>query len=99
MKVTLLTIFVVAAISSAALPEFDSPFFIQADGADLVVDGSIPDPFVFDWNGDGLKDLIVGQFSNGKIRFYPNSGTNANPEFITYTFLQAGGVDITMAYG
>ena len=88
-----------ATAALADLPYFSSPFFVQANGADLVVSSSIPDPCVIDWDGDGLKDLVIGQFSTGKIRFYPNSGTNENPVFTNYAFLQAGGVDITMAYG
>ncbi len=99
MKLLLLIILIAVASALTALPEFEEPFFVQVNGVDLVVDGSIPDPYVIDWDGDGLKDLIVGQFSNGKIRFYPNSGTNANPVFTGYTFLKAGGIDITMAYG
>ncbi|MBD3369026.1 hypothetical protein GF402_01530 [Candidatus Fermentibacteria bacterium] len=87
------------AVAFADLPEFSSPFFVQASGVDLVVDGSVPDPYVADWDGDGVKDLIVGQFSQGKIRLYLNSGTNASPVFTTYSFLQADGSDITMSYG
>ncbi len=93
-------ILLIAALAAFAdLPTFASPFFVKANGVDLVVTASIPDPCVVDWDGDGLKDLVIGQFAYGKIRFYPNSGTNADPVFTTYTFLQAGGVDITMAYG
>jgi len=99
MRKAVIALLVAAAISIAQLPTFSQPFFVQANGVDLVVSASIPDPCVVDWDGDGLKDLIIGQFSSGKIRFYPNSGSNANPVFTTYTFLQAGGVDITMAYG
>ena len=95
--VFLLLLSVTAAF--ADLPSFSSPFFVQANGTDLIVSASIPDPCVVDWDGDGLKDLVIGQFSTGKIRFYPNSGTNENPVFTTYTFIQAGGIDITMSYG
>ncbi len=99
MKYICILLFVAAAVTFADLPVFSSPFFVQANGVDLVVSASIPDPCVIDWDGDGLKDLVIGQFSTGKIRFYPNSGTNENPVFTTFTFIQAGGVDITMAYG
>jgi hypothetical protein len=88
----------IAAAASAAVPQFASPFIVQADGGNLVVE-LIADPCLADWNGDGLNDLIVGQFTGGKIRFYPNSGTNQNPVFTTYSFLQADGADITTTYG
>jgi hypothetical protein len=56
-------------------------------------------PFAYDWNGDAKKDLVIGQFSSGKIRFYHNTGTHNNPVFSTYSVLQAGGVDITLPSG
>lgn len=87
-----------AAVSMAALPQFAAPFKVQAGGGDLTVE-LISDPFMVDWDGDGLNDLIVGQFTGGKIRFYPNTGTNQNPAFSGYTFLQADGADITTTYG
>lgn len=83
----------------ADLPTFANPFFIQANGVDLWVNASVPDPCVADWDGDGVKDLLIGQFAGGKIRFYPNSGTNALPVFTTYSFVQAGGEDISLSYG
>ena len=96
MKYFSVLLFLAVAVTFADLPVFSSPFFVQADGIDLVVSASIPDPCVIDWDGDGLKDLVLGQFSLGKIRFYPNSGTNENPVFTNYSFIQAGGVDITV---
>ena len=43
-----------------------------------------------DWNNDGRKDLIAGE-RNGPIRIYLNAGTDANPTFNGYSFLQVGG--------
>ncbi len=39
-------------------------------------------PLLFDWNRDGLKDLLVGDFGGGKlsnIRVYLNKGTANSP--------------------
>jgi hypothetical protein len=36
-------------------------------------------PAVADFDADGKKDLLVGQFSYGYINFYKNTGTNAAP--------------------
>ena len=56
-------------------------------------------PVVTDWNNDGKKDLIVGQFENAKIRLYLNYGTDSQPVFKEYSFLQAGQKDISLSYG
>ncbi len=56
---------------------------VQSDGLDIVVPGySVPS--CFDWNNDGLQDLVVGQgdsLSEAKIRVYLNLGTESYPRF------------------
>lgn len=37
-------------------------------------------PFIYDLDGDGLNDLIIGE-RNGNINFFPNQGTKGNPQF------------------
>jgi hypothetical protein len=69
----------------------------------LIQDGSVPlymgiysTPWVDDWNGDGRKDLLVGE-ANGRIALYLNVGTNANPIFHGYNWLTypgGGQVDV-----
>jgi hypothetical protein len=49
-------------------------------------------PWVVDVDGDGVKDLVVGDFS-GCFRFYRNEGTNEKPQYAKAVNLQAGGVD------
>jgi len=49
-------------------------------------------PWVADVDGDGVRDLIVGDFS-GLFRFYRNEGTNRKPRYAKAVNLQAGGVD------
>ena len=56
-------------------------------------------PCTLDWNGDGKKDLIVGQFAGGKIRLYLNQGTDKAPEFGDFSFLEAGGEQISLPAG
>ncbi|MEO0226226.1 MAG: hypothetical protein ABIL05_04665 [candidate division WOR-3 bacterium] len=82
----------------SAAPRFLNPVYIQSNGKNIDVEyyGS---PFVYDWDGDGKKDLLVGQFYYGKIRYYRNIGTNNNPVFGDSVFLTAGGVEIQLPYG
>ncbi|MHC4323417.1 MAG: hypothetical protein ACYSUX_03995 [Planctomycetota bacterium] len=37
-------------------------------------------PFVYDFDSDGLKDLLVGQFKDGLLKIYRNEGTNSEPK-------------------
>ncbi len=76
-------------------PMFRAGVNIEANGSVLDV-GTYAIPNVCDWNNDGKKDLIVGQFTNGKVRLYLNSGTDSSPVFTTFTFIQAGGSDISV---
>ena len=59
--------------------------------------GSAPE--VVDWNNDGKKDLIIGQFSEGKIRVYMNGGTDSAPVFAEFSYLQADGRPIRLEAG
>ncbi|MCL2562394.1 MAG: VCBS repeat-containing protein, partial [Rikenellaceae bacterium] len=42
-------------------------------------------PALFDWNGDGRLDLLLGEFETGEtgsyIKVFLNVGTNENPQF------------------
>jgi len=77
-----------------------------AAGVKIAVEGQAIDakvghmvPCVADWNADGLKDLIVGQFSDGKIRLYVNAGTAEEPALEDAGFMQAGGEEISLPAG
>ncbi len=71
-------------------PEFSTSFKIAGAPQDLDA-GSRIIPMVIDWNGDGKKDLIVGDI-NGYVKCYLNSGTDKDPVFTdAYTFQQNPG--------
>ncbi len=89
---------IVPLLAFADLPLFREPVILQADGVTLDV-GVISDPFMVDWDGDGLDDFLVGQFSPGKVSFYKNIGTSGNPVFTFSNYLQADGVDIAVSAG
>ena len=89
-----------AALLRAQVPVFDVPVAIEASGTPINVGvGGNASPFIVDWNGDGRQDLLLGQYDGGKIRFYENVGTNNNPVFNAFSYLQADGADISLTYG
>ena len=83
-----------------------SAFAAMEPGAKLEADGKVIDvrvghlvPCVMDWNADGKKDLIVGQFSGGKIRLYLNQGSDSAPAFKDFSYLHAGTKEIHLPAG
>lgn len=50
--------------------------------------GDYSTPVVYDWNGDGKKDLIIGSRTgtsstglHGYVNFYENTGSDSSPSF------------------
>jgi hypothetical protein len=94
----LFTLFVL--ISYAETPLFDDPVYIEANGTPINVGyGGNASPFIIDWDGDGKQDLLLGQFNQGRVRFYTNIGTSYNPTFGDFIYLQADGTPISVSYG
>jgi len=58
-------------------PVFGKPLKLNNGKLDV---GSDSSPDVVDWNGDGKKDLVVGN-DNGEIFIFINQGTNHEPQF------------------
>jgi hypothetical protein len=55
--------------------EFEPPICLKAEGKPVRVESpGYAAPCWADLDGDGKKDLLVGQFSGGKIRVYKNLG-------------------------
>jgi hypothetical protein len=68
-----LGLFSCAAVSGAG--EFAAPVRLEAAGAAVRVERpGYAAPCWADIDGDGKKDLLVGQFSGGKIRVFKNRG-------------------------
>ena len=55
--------------------QFTDPVRLTADGVPIATEApGYAAPAWHDMDGDGLKDLLVGQFSGGKINVYRNLG-------------------------
>lgn len=80
-----------AAQPSNDLPRLAKPVRIEADGEPITTTTGHAAPFVVDFDRDGVRDLVVGQFADGVARVYRNLGTNAAPKFGTFTLIEADG--------
>ncbi len=80
------TVILAATCAASALANdsgdvFDRPFRVSAGERWIDVDIGHAAPLFIDWDGDGLRDLLVGQFGEGKLRIYRNVGTASRPKF------------------
>lgn len=91
-------LFACAEVLHAAPPELETGVMIRDGALPLSVDDcSAPD--VVDWNNDGRKDLVIGQFTAGNIWVYLNKGTDLNPVFDGGEKIHSEGTPITTTYG
>jgi hypothetical protein len=76
----------VLALSGAAPPAGDAasellpPVRLEAEGKPIDTAIGHAAPFVGDFDGDGVRDLLVGQFGDGILWIYRNVGTDAQPK-------------------
>jgi hypothetical protein len=56
------------------------PVRIEAAGKPIDTEIGHAAPFVGDFDGDGKRDLLVGQFGQGILWIYRNEGTDARPK-------------------
>ena len=77
MRRLILSSFLVVATAVAGAAEFAAPVRLDGGGEAVRVESpGYAAPCWADIDGDGRKDLLVGQFNGGKIRFYKNLGQN-----------------------
>ena len=72
---TLATIVLLCVINSLGAADFAQPVRLVAAGTAIRVESpGYAAPSWADIDGDGQKDLLVGQFNGGKIRVFKNLG-------------------------
>jgi hypothetical protein len=84
------TALIVLAVTPAKIV-LAEPFLATAGGKVIKVEVGHAAPIFADYDGDGLKDLLVGQFGEGRMRIYKNVGTRNQPKFDKFEWFQAGG--------
>ena len=78
MRRLLLAVPLVVCGSTLCAAEFEAPVRLKAGGAAVRVESpGYASPCWCDVDGDGKKDLVVGQFNKGKMRVYRNLGDGA----------------------
>lgn len=77
-------------VGTPAQPRFGIGEPLMADGNRVKVEWCAA-PFVVDWNGDGLPDLLVAQEPHGVIHYYQNIGTRRHPVLTDRGLVQSDG--------
>ena len=96
-----ITLVLLLTTAAAAPPsdDLEKPVRLLVKGKPIDVDVGHAVPFLLDLDGDGKRDLLVGQFGKGKLRVYPNVGTDRAPRFESWSYLKAGGEDARVPCG
>lgn len=84
---------VAAAAGESATEEFLIPVRIEAGGKPIDTDVGHAAPYVGDFDGDGVQDLLVGQFGDGILWIFRNEGTNAKPKLAAGVKFKEGSPD------
>lgn len=79
-----------------AAPELEPGVPVNVGGSPIQASYAAPD--VVDWNADGKKDLLVGDYS-GYVRVLINVGTNAAPVFSTWSYINCAGSAVRVGSG
>ncbi|MHC4945607.1 MAG: hypothetical protein ACYTG7_21560 [Planctomycetota bacterium] len=88
---------VLAGAAYADMPGIAPGFKIKNGSVDLKLSGDTNATAV-DWNNDGLKDLLVGEYTGGYITLFLNQGTNINPVFDGGVKVESNGSPISVSY-
>lgn len=93
-----IVVFLFSGPGFADAPVLETGILINDGGGPINMDKHFV-PISVDWNEDGAKDLLVGQYTNGHIHLFLNQGSDFNPVFTTSSLLLVGGSPITTTYG
>jgi hypothetical protein len=76
-RLVFLALLYCCGIRLCSAADFQVPVRMKADGVAVRVESpGYAAPCWTDINGDGKKDLLVGQFNGGKIRVFKNLGAD-----------------------
>ncbi len=75
---------------SPEITQFEPPFRVRSGSECISVDTGHAAPLFTDFDGDGLVDLLTGQYGGGKLRIYRNVGDAKSPRFDGFTWFKSG---------
>lgn len=95
MRILLLAVALLALTSPGlareVTSEFEAPVQLMADGKPIAMEApGFAAPTFVDVDGDGKRDLVVGQFKQGKMHVFKNVGTDAAPSFAAGDWIKTG---------
>ncbi len=90
---------VILTASTTLADQFEPPIRLEAAGKPIDTDVGHAAPFVCDFDGDGVKDLLVGQFGDGILWIFRNEGTNSQPKLAAGVKFKDGKEDGTVPSG
>lgn len=78
-------------------PTFSNPQSLAGMGIGSF-GGKYYSPLHYDWDEDGDRDMIIGYMatSDGRIRYFENTGSDESPSFSDQGDLKAGGSTISV---
>lgn len=83
----------ISEVNAGLAPELEPPVRLEAAGKPIDTDIGHAAPFVCDFDGDGIQDLLVGQFGQGLLWIYRNEGTNSEPKLAAGVKFKEGAED------
>ena len=89
-RTTLVTLAMAAFAARGSAQQFEPPVRIEAGGKPIDVEIGHAAPYVYDFDRDGKRDLLVGQFGSGRLRIHRNVGTNEAPLLEESQWFMAG---------
>src|SRR3954454_21255163 len=88
---TRLAVVLLLSASGALADDLVGPVLIEAGGRPIDVEHvGHAAPFIGDIDGDGRKDLLVGELYKGRLLIYRNTGRDAAPRFERSTVFKDG---------
>jgi hypothetical protein len=84
---------------AAGAADLAPPVRLAAAGRPIDTDVGHAAPAVADFDGDGVNDLLVGQFGGGALWVYRNVGTNPAPTLAAGAKFRDGKPDGTVPTG